>query len=201
MVSTKKYNGALTAEQFLFYEIRIVAKFFLEGKTLEEIIAVIQEENLFQYPTEREVSRLTRACYKRLLALDNKTLVYELAHAPTDVAKQINLYAMMRYNDLVKEFMINVIGEKYRQHDFTFTRKDINSFFLRLEEQNDTVASWSDKTIGKLKQVLVKSMIETEILDSYKSTQLNPLFISSELENGIRENLDTMALPAFNCFK
>ncbi len=196
-----QYNGALTAEQFLFYEIRIVSKQYLEGKSIDEIIEYIQRDNLFQYPTEREVSRLARACYKRLVALDNEKLVYELANAPIEVAKQINLYAMMRLNRLVREFMINLIGDKYRQHDFSYTKKDINVFFSHLQEQNDDVASWSAQTIAKLKQVLTKCLIETGMLDSVKDTTLNPIFISEELESGIRENNDLTALSAFNCFK
>ena len=201
MYVTMPYNGALTAEQFLFYEIRIVAKQYLEEKSIDEIIEYIQQDNLFQYPTEREVSRLTRACHKRLVALDNEKLVYELANAPVEVAKQINLYAMMRYNRLVREFMEGLIGEKYRQHDFSYTRKDINVFFSRLREQNDDVAAWSEQTIAKLKQVLTKCLIETEMLDSFRDHNLNPIFISAELESGIRENNDLTALSAFNCFR
>ena len=201
MYVTMPYNGALTAEQFLFYEIRIVAKLYLEEKSIDEIIEYIQRDNLFQYPTEREVSRLTRACHKRLVALDNDKLVYELANAPAEVAKQINLYAMMRYNRLVREFMEGLIGEKYRQHDFSFTKKDINVFFSRLREQNDDIAAWSEQTIAKLKQVLTKCLIETEMLDSFRDHNLNPIFISAELESGIRENNDLTALSAFNCFR
>ena len=201
MYVTMPYNGALTAEQFLFYEIRIVAKKHLEEKSIDEIIEYIQRDNLFQYPTEREVARLTRACHKRLVALDNDKLVYELANAPAEVAKQINLYAMMRYNRLVREFMEGLIGEKYRQHDFSYTKKDINVFFSRLREQNDDIAAWSEQTIAKLKQVLTKCLIETEMLDSFRDHNLNPIFISAELESGIRENNDLTALSAFNCFR
>ena len=201
MYVTMPYNGALTAEQFLFYEIRIVAKQYHEEKSIDEIIEYIQRDNLFQYPTEREVSRLTRACHKRLVALDNEKLVFELANAPVEVAKQINLYAMMRYNRLVREFMEGLIGEKYRQHDFSFSKKDINVFFSRLREQNDDIAAWSEQTIAKLKQVLTKCLIETEMLDSFRDHNLNPIFISAELESGIRENNDLPALSAFNCFR
>ena len=196
-----KYNGGLTAEQFLFYEIRIVSKLYLEGKSIDEVIEHIKSDNLFQYPTEREISRLARACYKRIIALRNDKLVFELANAPIDVAKQINLYAMMCYNRLVREFMIDLIGEKYRQQDFSYTKKDINVFFSRLREQNDDIAAWSEQTLRKLKQVLTKCLIETEMLDSYSASELNPIFISAELESGIRENNDLMALSAFNCFK
>lgn len=195
------YNGSLTAEQFLFYEIRIVSKQYLEGKSIDEIVEVIKYDNLFQYPTERKISKLARACHRRILALDNDNLVYELANAPVEVAKQINLYAMMRYNRLVREFMTSLIGEKYRQHDFSYSRKDINVFFSRLREQNDNIATWSEQTIAKLKQVLTKCLIETEMLDNVRACELNPIFISAELENGIRENNDLTALAAFNCFR
>ena len=175
---TMPYNGGLTAEQFLFYEIRIVSKQYLEGKSIDEIIESIKRDNLFQYPTERKISKLARACHRRIVALDNKKLAYELANAPIEVAKQINLYAMMRYNRLVREFMTDIIGEKYRQHDFSYTKKDINVFFSRLREQNDDIAAWSEQTITKLKQVLTKCLIETEMLDSFHARELNPVFIS-----------------------
>ncbi|GAB1477137.1 DUF1819 family protein [Bacillota bacterium] len=174
------YNGTLTAEQFLFYEMRIVSKQYLENKSIEEIIAYIKRDNLFQYPTERMVIRIARACYKRLVALDNDKLVFELANAPAPVAKRINLYAMMCYNRLVREFMEGLIGEKYRQQYFSYTKKDINVFFSRLQEQNDDIAAWSGQTIAKLKQGLTKCLIETEMLDSVRDTTLNPIFISSE---------------------
>jgi hypothetical protein len=201
MDTTMMYNGSLTAEQFLFYEIRIVSKLYLEGKSIDEIVEVIKCDNLFQYPTERKISKLARACHRRIIALDNDKLVYELANAPVEVAKQINLYAMMCYNRLVHDFMTSLIGEKFRQHDFSYSRKDINIFFLRLREQNDNIATWSEQTIAKLKQVLTKCLVETEMLDSVRACELNPIFISAELENGIRENNDLAALPAFNCFR
>ena len=196
----KQYNGGLTAEQFLFYEMRIVAKLYAPDKPVEEIVGLIKKDNLFQYPTERQVSRLARACYKRLVALDNANLIHEIGTAPSEIAKQINLYAMMWYNRLMREFMINLVGEKYRLQDYSFTRKDLNVFFSHLQELNDDVAGWSDNTLGKLKQVLTKCLIETEMLDSVRDTRLNPIFISEELERGIRENNDLEALAAFNCF-
>ena len=118
------YNGGLTAEQFLFHEIRTTARLILDGKSPEEAICTIRTENLFQYPTEREISRIARACFKRLDALENPQLVHELAYAPVGIAKQINLYAMMRHNRVVWDFMVQVIGEKYLDQDFSFSKKD-----------------------------------------------------------------------------
>lgn len=195
------YSGTITAEQFLFYEIRIASKYYLDGVPAEAAIEEIKTNNLFQYPTERLVSRMVRSCYKRLDALDSNMLRQELSTAPVEIAKQINLYAMMRYNRLVWDFMVGVVGEKYRSQDFSFTHKDLNAFFSHLQEQNDDVAGWSESTIGKIKQVLTKILVEVQILDTFKSARLNPVFLCEELEDGIRSNRDTEALAAFNCFR
>ena len=200
-MNTAPYSGSLTAEQFLFYEIRIASKLYAQGVSVDEAISRIKADNLFQYPTEREVARMTRACYRRLDALNNQCLIQEISSAPTEIAKQINLYAIMRYNRLVWDFMIQVIGEKFRTQDFSFERKDLNAFFSHLQAQNDSVAGWSDSTISKIKSVLVRCLVETEYLDHFKSTTLNPVLLCEELEQGIRENNDTEVFPAFNYFR
>ena len=107
----------------------------------------------------------------------------------------------MKYNRLVWEFMVQVIGEKYSSQDFSFSRKDLNTFFTRLQAQNDSVAAWSENTVKKIKSVLVRMLIETEYLDGIHSTTLNPVLLCEELEDGIKANNDYDALPAFNCFR
>lgn len=201
MPKMSPYNGSITGEQFLFYEIRICSRLYLKGLSVEQSIEKVTEENLFRYPTERSCSKMTRACYKRLDALANKKLIQDLSNKHQAIAKQINLYAIMRQNRLVREFMISLIGEKYRNQDFTFSEKDINVFLSRLQAQDEKVAGWSDLTIKKVKSTLKRMLIEVEILDNSHSEKLNPIFICEELEQGIKENNDMDALAAFNCFK
>ena len=195
------YNGGLTREQFLFYEARIVASLLVQGLSKGEVLERVRRENLFQFPTERMVASITSTCFRRIDALDSQTLVNLLANGPVSVAKQINLYAMMRYNRLVWDFMTTVIAEKYQTKDYFFSKSDVNLFFARLQEQSDTVSSWSETTIKKIKLVLTKSLVECEYLDSLKSTQLNPVMIAPELEDELRANHDLSALAAFNCFR
>ncbi|MCI5538768.1 MAG: DUF1819 family protein [Oscillospiraceae bacterium] len=195
------YKGSLTREQFLFYEIRTTASMLTQGMTHEEILKEIKENNLFQFPTERTITLIANACFRRIDALESKTLVDYLANAPVNVAKQVNLYAMMKYNRVVWDFMTLVIGEKFRTQELSFSRKDLNVFFFILREENETVSSWSDATVNKIKQVLTKSLVECNYLDNIKSTQLNPVSIAPELEDEIRFNNDISALPAFNCFR
>lgn len=193
------YSGGLTREQFLFYETRTVARLMTEGLSDEEIIEKVITENLFQNPTEKMLKNLAKVCCKRLHAMEDNTLVEAIANQSYDVAKQICLYAMMKQYRLMWEFMITVVGEKYRMLDMSFGNIDINTFFMRLQEQDETVASWTDSTIKKLKQVLKKVLVENEYLDGPRADHLNPVMISSILESTIREKGEEIMLPAFNC--
>ena len=193
------YSAVITREQFLFYEMRTTAKLASEGLTDEQVADRITEENLFQYPTEKSVRRMALTCLRRLKALDDPDLVAAIASQPSDVSKQICLYAMMKQYRLVWDFMITVVGAKYENRDMSFSRMDFNVFMMRLQEQDDWVASWSDKTITKVKQVLARILVDNEYLDSTTADHLNPVLISSILENAIRSSGDTKALTAFNC--
>ena len=199
--SPYKGCGGLTREQFLFHETRVVARLMTdENMSDQEIIDRVVSENLFQFPRERMIRNLAGVCVKRLLCLDDMTLIGVIAHSPVEVAKQVCLYAMMKQYRLVWDYMITVIGKKFEEQDLSYGKMDLNVFFMRLQEQDDEVASWADSTVQKLKQVLNKILIENEYIDGPRATKLNPVLISSELENAIRANNDEVALPAFNCF-
>lgn len=200
MDNTYPYIASLTREPFLFYEMRTTAKLLCSGLSEEAVVAQITNDNLFQYPTEKSVARMAKACLKRLAAMDDNDLVRAIAQQPTDVAKQICLYAMMKQSRLMWEFMLTVIGEKYRLKDSSFGRIDLNTYFMRLQEQDDAVATWSEYTITKLKQVLAKVLVENEYLDDIRANHLNPVYLHPILENAIRNHGDLMVLPAFNCF-
>lgn len=201
-INTSPYRGSaqITREQFLFYEMRTTAKLLCQGMSEKEVVQKIVEENLFQYPTEKLIKRMARSCIKRLRCLEDPDLVREIADGSQDTAKQICLYAMMKQYRLVWDFMVTVIGEKYRVQDFSFSQRDVNVFFLELQEQDDYVAGWSEATFAKIRQVLIKILVENEYLDNRRSDHINPVLISQTLENAIREKGETSALAAFNCF-
>ncbi len=199
-VTSYEYTASATKESFLYFEMKITAQLLSSNLTVDEVVNKIVSENLFQYPTEKSLKRIANTCIKRLHCMNDISLINKIANESSDVSKQICLYAMMKQYRLIWDFMTTVIGEKYRQNDLAFGRIDLNVFFMRLSEQNDSVASWSDSTITKLKQVIIKTLVENEYLDSIKSDRLNHIWISPVLENTIRSNNDEQALAAFNCF-
>jgi hypothetical protein len=179
--------------------MRTTARLIDDGLDRDAVVEKIISENLFQYPTEKSLRDIARGCLRRLDAMEDDVLISAIASQPSDTAKQICLYAMMRRYRLVWDFMITVIGEKYQKLDSSFGRVDLNTFFTRLQEQDLLVATWSDSTIAKVRQVLTNTLVENEYLDSIKTDHLNPVLISPVLENAIRNDGMTQVLPAFNC--
>lgn len=201
-INSSPYKGSaqITREQFLFYEMRTTAKLICEGLEDNEIIDRIVEDNLFQYPTEKSIRRMAKACIVRLKGICDIDLVEAVASQSSETAKQICLYAMMKQYRLVWDFMITVIGEKYRMQNFSFSQMDVNVFFMQLQEQDDYVAGWSESTMKKIRQILIRVLAENEYLDDIKADHINPVWLNPVLENTIRSNNDDRALAAFNCF-
>ena len=189
----------ITREQFLFNEMRIVARLLNEGKSGNQIIQEVATNNLFQYPTERMIKNIAQVCLNRFNKASSQELVDIVANDSAEAAKQACLFLMMNYYRLVWEFMITVIGEKYRTMDNSFTKMDMNSFFTRLQEQNDTVASWSNSTITKCKQVLKKTLVENGYLNNSKSEVLNPVLLDFRVKEAIEKINNREALVAFGC--
>lgn len=198
--SPYKGSAQITREQFLFYEMRTTAKLMREGLDDKEVIDRIVEDNLFQYPTEKSIRQMAKVCVARLKGMGDDDLIEAVASQSSETAKQICMFAMMKQYRLVWDFMITVIGEKYRMQNFSFSQMDVNVFFMQLQEQDDYVAGWSEATVNKIRQVLIKVLVENEYLDNIKADHINPVWLNPVLENVMRSNDDYRALMAFNCF-
>lgn len=199
-IPPERYSAGLTREQFLFYESRICAGLLMQGFTHEEALRKISEENLFQFPTDRMVASIAKTCLRRLDTLNSEPLVGVLAQGSISEAKQINLYAMMCDNRIVWDFMTEVIGEKFRTGDVCFSKADVGRYLFLLQERIPAAAQWSDATFAKIRQVLVKCLVECEYLDSPRAQRLNPVQAGAALEEVLRMRQNRAALAAFCCF-
>lgn len=200
MPAEKKLLGnSIAREQWLLREIRIVAMLRLSGMTEKEVTERVKAENLFQYPTERTLSKISRACNKRIDALESEDLVRIIADGMPEAAAQANLYAIMCLYPLARHFMLNEIGARYSQLNYSFSDMDMNAYFTKLESEYDNFATASESTVAKLKQVLRKFLVEAGYLKSVKSSELVSVFLDIDVRDAIVAKGDIEALRAFNC--
>ena len=195
----QRYNASITREPFLFHEMHLTAGLLSAGLPEEAAVEKIVAHNLFQYPTERSIAGRARACARRLSGMDDPGLISFIGGSVSLEARQAALYAWMLESRLVREFMLSVIARKYSMQDHTLVPADVSAFFFTLQEQNDQIADWSESTIKKIRQVLMKTLTETGYLDSMKGGPLHPVWIPSFLKERIAAHGHRELLPAFHC--
>lgn len=177
---TERKYSTYTGDQFLFFELKEVLKLKKEGLDDKSIREKVKSENLFQYTSESSIARVLPPVIKRANLLDDQ-LINMVLEEDSETGKIINLYAMMKSNRLFFEFMEEVVSEKYRYGQLYIEKKDINEFFDRKIEQSEEVASWSESSIKKMKQVTMKVLYECGMVENIRSGDMKRIIISQNL--------------------
>lgn len=193
----KLEGAAITREQFLLKEMQIACQLHEEGLSNDEVIAKIKSKNLIQYPTERMVGNIARVCCKRIDAVEDEAITRIIASGMPEAAAQANLYAMMCTYPLVRNFMVEIVARKFQELDYTLGSMEMNAYMTSLQVEYENIANLADSTIGKIKQVLRKCLIECSMLANARSVELTPIFLDFDVRKAIEAKGDAEALRAF----
>lgn len=190
-------GACITREQFLLREMRVICQLHLDGFNNAEIVDRVKAGNLIQYPTERMVGNIARVCCKRIEATKSDAIVRAIASGMPDASAQANLYAMMCTYPLVRDFMENEVGRRLAELDYQFGPMEMGAYITRLQTEYDNMAKIAESTVGKIKQVLRKCLIECGMLENARSETLLPVFLDLDVRSAIEAKGDAGALEAF----
>lgn len=182
MVNEVKYSTALTGAGFMMYEFKQMALLKLENLSDKEIRTKVIDENLFQYNKTSSLIRAFPYLLKRVNALDTKLLTM-VANEDIQTAKIINLYGIMKSDQLFNEFMNEVVQEKLEHVGELLEKKDINLFFRYKAEQSDFLNNLAESTLARLKNQFARILIEAGILRDLKTKELQRVFIDDQLKS------------------
>ncbi|NEW03266.1 DUF1819 family protein [Bacillus megaterium] len=195
MAKELDYSATLTGASFLLYELKQVLKHKRQGLSDSEIKKKIIEDNLFNYQATPSLKRIAPSVLRRANVLD--AFLQELVmSSPLEVGKIINLYAIMKTDKLFFEFMNELIREKLNSNNYLFEKKDLNIFFMTKAEQSEKVASWTELTVNKLKQVYIKLLYEAGLLRDKKSGELSRFLLDENIKRHLIDIGETVYLKA-----
>jgi hypothetical protein len=99
--------------------------------------------------------------------------------------------------------MLDVVAVKRRALDDSLTLRDVNAFLTDLARTQPQVGAWSDLTLQKTRQVLVRSLVDAGLAERSARPgwdyALVPAFPEPALARAMRANGDPEALAAFGC--
>jgi hypothetical protein len=184
----KKYSGGFTAEHLYRNEMKIIVHLQLQGLSKEEIKKKVFEENLLHCRSEAAIKDLFPRVYRRTEVLDQQ-LKFFLIHGARSDQNALLLYAFLKRFAFPRDFVLEVIHYNMKRFKSTVSEGNIRTFFEEKEQQYEQVRNWTDKTKYKLKQVMLKIIVDAELLKKNGNEyEIKPIPLSRELRDYVERN-------------
>ena len=158
--STQKYEFSLTGSS-----LRVNDMVLFASKYVSEAVAEFKSDK--GTTNKRMVSEFKKR-------IDTLTHDQQLLFVDGDFSTQKHLafLSACKTYSLLRDFVIEVVREKFLIMDFSLTDTDYLSFIRRKEVDHDELAELTDQTQGKVKQVIFKILEQAGIIDNIKNKEI-----------------------------
>lgn len=180
-----EYKSTIKSRPYLYKETKKASILIKQGFEVNDIKNKSIEDNIFQIESEARKKEVASIIVARLKDLD-KFIIDKISEGNIETSKMLVLYAIIKTDRLFFEFMNEVYKEKLLLRDLFLRDKDFNAFFQSKREQSEKVASWTEITLKKLKQVYVRILFECGLIENQKGDRKIKTPI---LENEVKDYL------------
>lgn len=162
-----EYKSTIKSRPYLYKETKKAASLINSGLRVDDIKNKSIEDNIFLLESEARKKEVASIISARLKDLD-KYIIDKIENSNIETSKVLVLYAIVKTDRLFFEFMNEVYKEKILLKDLYIRDKDFGIFFQNKREQSEKVASWSEYTFKKLKQVYIRILFESGLISNQK---------------------------------
>jgi hypothetical protein len=184
-MKTMEYKSTIKSRPYLYKETKKAATLINQRSSLKSIKEKSLEENIFQLESEARKREVASIIVSRLQGLD-EYIIGKIANGNIETSKLLVLYAIIKTDRLFFEFIKEIYKEKIVLRDLFIRDKDFNIFFQSKREQSEKVASWTEYTFKKLKQVYIRILFECGLIVNQKGDREIKIPI---IENEVKEHL------------
>lgn len=191
-----EYKSTIKSRPYLYKETKKASILIDAGVKLDEIKSKSLEENIFQLESEARKKEVASIITARLKAVD-EFVIDKIENSNIETSKILVLYAIIKTDRLFFEFINEVYKEKVLLKDLFIRDKDFNIFFQNKKEQSQKVASWTEYTFKKLKQVYIRILFESGLIVNQKGDkEIKVPIIDSEVKEHLYSIGDKVYLNA-----
>lgn len=192
-MAIKKHKLSFTAASLSVTASVNIAEIYLKHKDWSLTRQKIREENTLQSRTGSRTIRVARELIQRLEQLNMNQLELLIEGNQTE-QKYLLWFSVCKTYELVKEFAIEVLHEKYLNRSMTLTDLDYDAFFNRKADLNEDLSQITVSTQKKIRQVMLLMAKEAGLV-----TDENQI-LRAMLSSRVREALMTDAPMSFHIF-
>ena len=162
------YSAKLTAEPFLYNETKTIGRYLLDGENETELKKRNVEENLIKHKKIGSVKRVNSPMFRRLKVMD-KDMLEEFVCSDIETSKYILLYAIMKTDKLVRDFVIEVYKDKLYMKKEYIEKFDVDNWYEEKCILSKILSERNESTSAKLKQVIMKIMQDSGLVIKEKN--------------------------------
>ena len=188
-----RYRLSFTAGALLPSEMAELARAYERLGDWDGVAKASRAEGLLGYQAAKTAERLGSELIGRLRELD-APLVDRLRICIPEERRMVAWVACCRHYSFVREFATEVVRERFLAGGDSVSRADYLSFFERKEAQHPELASVSESTRDKLRQVLFRMFVDAGILA--KGGAIQPVSIPEPLLS-LLDRADALCFPVF----
>ncbi len=191
-----EYKSTIKSRPYLYKETKKASSLINSGFNIDNIKEKSLKDNIFQLESEARKREVASIITARLKELD-KQVIYNIENSNVETSKILVLYAILKTDRLFFEFINEVYKEKILLKDLFIRDKDFGVFFQNKREQSEKVASWSEYTFKKLKQVYIRILFESGLIVNQKGDrEVKVPIIESEVKDYLYSIGDKVYLNA-----
>lgn len=160
---SSKYAASFTTGGLFHRESQLLAEHYLSLRSWESVCEKVNEENLLQVRAGSSSKRICREVASRLKTLSTHELEFLVAGPDQDQAYLLWV-AICRHYQLIGDFAIEVLGERFGVLNTSLDHSDFDAFFNRKAEWHAELDKIAESTRKKLRQVLFRILREANLL-------------------------------------
>lgn len=168
MVTYKKYTFSFTGASALISETMVIAEEYHSLNNWKAVEKSLLDNNLLnkvkQATFKREFSEI-----KKRLSLLSKDQLQLMIQGSLDDAKAMILLSLVKAYSFLRDFIVEVISNKYFLFDTVVSETDYNRFVNAKSLSHNELTTISDVTAKKVKQVVFKLLEQVGLITQVKN--------------------------------
>ena len=171
------YKMSFTSGGLFLTESVAVAGMHLSGEDWKDTLERALQEGATSLPKAASNRRTLREIVNRLMTLDDDEVRFLIEDAGRQEQQYLLWVATCRAYRFVREYAVEVICDRFLSYQLELPLESFDIFFEAKAEWDNGLASISDSTRNKLRQILFRMMREAGVISDdqrIQSTYLSP---------------------------
>jgi hypothetical protein len=165
------YDTNLITGALLWSDMKNISRLIISGKNPTELKTIVLQENILERNRSKTALNILSYLLQRL-SFAPSSLLTLLAHGDSVASRQAAFLASLQSSRFLREFLADVVCDKLESFSPTLPSLFWEDFWNSCTAKDHTLQALRPKAVTELRSVLLKFLVEIEVLETSKAREL-----------------------------